>query len=150
MKFEHSVSIDGSRDSVWEILNDIPRAASCLPGVNDVRHEKDNTYLGAVRVQVGPMAFSLGGSVDITQDTDAGHWNMRARAQDKRIGGGVQANIDAFLTESSSEATELRVTADVQFLGRLGTLGQPLIKRKADELIQAFAENLQQAVREQG
>ena len=50
----------------------------------------------------------------------------------------------------AARSFDLAQTADVHFLGRLGTLGQPLIKRKADEMIQAFSENLRQAVREAG
>ena len=36
--------------------------------------------------------------------------------------------------------------ADVSFSGRLGQLGQPLIKKKADDMVQEFAEGLKRAV----
>ena len=39
--------------------------------------------------------------------------------------------------------SELRVTADVQFSGRLAELGQPLIRRKADAMVRDFARNMQ-------
>ena len=37
----------------------------------------------------------------------------------------------------------MQATADLQFSGRLGELGQPLIRRKADAMLEEFTENLQ-------
>ena len=75
---------------------------------------------------------------------------MRVRARDKRVGGGVQASIEVILVERDEDKSELSVKTDVQFIGRLGDLGQPLIKRKADSTIQEFAENLRLAVSGEG
>ena len=66
--------------------------------------------------------------------------------RDKRVGGGVQASIEVTLVERDEDKSELSVKTDVQFIGRLGDLGQPLIKRKADSTIQKVAENLRLAV----
>jgi carbon monoxide dehydrogenase subunit G len=38
------------------------------------------------------------------------------------------------------------VTADVHLSGRLGELGQPLIRRKADAMVREFAENVREAL----
>jgi carbon monoxide dehydrogenase subunit G len=46
------------------------------------------------------------------------------------------------LTERSAAETELQVSSDVSFLGKLGELGQPIIRRKADSVIKEFASNL--------
>ena len=146
MKFLHEVAIAGSLDAIWNVLDDIPRAAACMPGVTDVIHTENDQYQGVIQVQVGPMKFNLTGTVGVNRESDKKGWTMNARAQDNRINGGVQATIDAKLVEQSSNTASLTVTADVQFLGRIGTLGQPLIKRKADEMIEAFTKNLQAAV----
>jgi len=146
MKFAHEVLIDGSIDAIWNVLDDIPRAASCMPGVTEVIHTQDDEYQGVIQVQVGPMKFQLTGTVDVQRAPDTKSWTMKARAQDNRVNGGVQATINAMLAEQSSNVANLNVTADVQFLGRIGTLGQPLIKRKADQMIEAFTKNLQAAV----
>jgi len=47
---------------------------------------------------------------------------------------------------SGDNATEVSVTADVQFSGALAGLGQPLIKKKADAMVHEFAENLRKAI----
>jgi uncharacterized protein len=64
---------------------------------------------------------------------------VRADAKDSRLGGTVRATMDLALAEKGQE-TELRITSDVQIAGRIGEFGQPVIQRKADQLMAQFAE----------
>ena len=146
MIFEHRVTIEASKSQIWDLLSDFPRAAKLMPDVSDVKQQEDGSYGGTMRIRIGPIGLNLAGTIDVQQDDDIGLWNMKASAQDRRVGGGLQATIRVELVESSPAASELSVTADVQLLGRLGQLGQPLIKRKANSTIQEFAENLKAAV----
>ena len=142
MKFEHKVSLPRPKAEVDDALADIPAVARLIPGVEDVRQKEDGSYEGTVKVRVGPMVLTLKGDVGVEQDVDAGRWTMHARAQDKRIGGGISATIEALVTVAGPTTTDLDIATDVQLLGRLGELGQPLIKRKASDMIKGFADNL--------
>ena len=146
MKFTYDVTVDAPQDRVWAILSDVPQAASLMPGVESVVAQPDGTYTGAVRVRVGPIGFNLTGRVEVQQDRDAGTWRLQARADDRRVGAGVTSAVETVITEPTPGRTQMRVGADVQFSGRLGQLGQPLIKKKADDMVQAFAEGLKRAV----
>lgn len=150
MKFEHQIAIDAARNRVWAVLSDFPQAASLMPDVSEVRELEDGSYQGTMRVRVGPIGLNLTGTIEVEQDEPQGRWNMRVRARDRRVGGGVQASIEVTLVERDENKSELNVKTDVQFMGRLGELGQPLIKRKADSTIQKFAENLRMAVSGEG
>ena len=44
--------------------------------------------------------------------------------------------------EGASQETELVIASDISFLGKLGELGQPVIRKKADSVLQEFARNL--------
>ena len=142
MKFEHKVSLPRPKAEVDEALADIPAVARLIPGVEDVRQKADGSYEGTVKVRVGPMGLTLQGDVDVEQDVAAGRWTMRARAQDRRIGGGISATIEAHVKDAGPATTELDIVTDVQLMGRLGEMGQPLIKRKASDMIKGFADNL--------
>ena len=72
---------------------------------------------------------------------------MQAQAQDRKVGGGVRAIVEATLTGDEQGRTHLDVASDVQPLGRLAGLVQPIMKQKADSLLQEFVKNLQQAAR---
>ena len=72
-------------------------------------HTENDQYRGVVQVQVGPMKFNLTGTVGVNREPDKKSWTMKARAQDNRINGGVQATIDAKLSEQSLNMTNLNV-----------------------------------------
>ena len=84
--------------------------------------------------------------MEVDQDREAGTWRLKAQADDRRIGGGVASTVETVISEQAPGQTQMRVGADVQFSGRLGQLGQPLIKKKADDMVQEFAEGLKRAV----
>ncbi len=146
MKFTYDVIVDAPQDSVWAILSDVPQAASLMPGVESVELQADGTYMGVVRVRVGPIGINLAGRVEVDQDREAGTWRLKALAEDRRIGGGVASTVETVVSEPAPGQTQMSVSADVQFSGRLGQLGQPLIKKKADDMVQEFAEGLKRAV----
>ena len=146
MKFSYDVTVDAPQDRVWAILSDVVQAASLLPGVEAVEQQPDGSYTGTVRLRVGPIGINLAGRMEVDQDREAGTWRLKAQADDRRIGGGVASTVETVISEPAPGQTQMRVGADVQFSGRLGQLGQPLIKKKADDMVQAFAEGLKRAV----
>ena len=142
MKFEQIIEIPKPKIDINKTLADIPTVALFIPGVQEVRELEDGSFEGELRVKVGPMSILLNGKVDVEQNEQTGEWMLRAKAQDKRIGGGVSSTIVVKVKQLDSGSTELAIASDVQLTGRLGELGQPLIKRKAAAMINGFAENL--------
>ena len=149
MRFDHRVSVDAPPERVWPLVMDIPQAAACIPGAHDVRALDDGRYQGTVRVQVGPVTVSVQGTMALKeQDATARRAVMELEGADRRVGGGVRGTMTLELGEPSPGRTELRVGADITFIGRLAELGQHLVRRKAEALLQEFARNL--AARAQG
>jgi uncharacterized protein len=146
MKFTHSAKVAAPRDRVWARLMDIPAAARCVPGVASVRPNGKDKYLGTLAVQIGPVRLVLDGDFAVTaRDETAGTASIRADAKDSRVGGAIRATMDLALNEKAGE-TELRIGTDLAVMGRLGEFGQAVIKRKADQLMQDFAECLARQV----
>jgi carbon monoxide dehydrogenase subunit G len=145
MKFEHTIRIDAPKAKVTAFLDDFEKAALCLPGVEGVRPLGDGNYEGRVRVKVGPLGFNIMGKARPERGTD-GSWTVHGEGKDARIGAGAKAALEAKSVEIGEDATEVQVLADVTFSGALAGLGQPLIKKKADAMVQEFAENLRKAV----
>ncbi len=146
MKFEHTITVEAPIDAVRTFFEDVPAVAACVPGVEDTTAVEPDTYEGRLRIRVGPLAFTIAGRAHVEQDAD-GTWRMKGEGRDGRIGAGVSAALEARLREVSPSTTEVQATADLQFSGRLGELGQPLIRRKADAMLEEFTENLQQRFR---
>jgi len=46
------------------------------------------------------------------------------------------------LKELGPKETELVVETDVNILGKIGEFGQPIIRKKADQMLQQFIDNI--------
>jgi carbon monoxide dehydrogenase subunit G len=147
MRFEHAVRVPATRDRVWALLMDVPTIARCVPGADDVVETAAGTYRGAVRVSVGPVRLRLEGTVAMTQkDEQSGHAVMRLDATDKAVGGNVRAEVRMTLAEVEAGVTEVRLVTETTLAGRIGDLGQPLIKRQADRVVSEFARCLERTL----
>jgi carbon monoxide dehydrogenase subunit G len=146
MKFDHSARIPATRERVWAVIMDVPLVATCVPGVESVEALGNDVYRGTLRVKVGPIGLSLNGDVSITEkDEQAGTASMRADAADRKVGGMVKATMQMSLNPAGDGVTELRIVTDAQVGGRIGEFGQPIIKKKADQIMQEFAANVSKA-----
>jgi len=150
MKFTYNFVVEAPIEQVWKLLDDVPRAARLMPGIESVKPHGQDTYEATLRVRIGPMGFDLTGLIHLSTDRNLGKWRITAQAEDPRIGGGIAANIETEISQPSSDETAICLNADVNFLGRFGQLGQPLIKKKSDAMVQEFTENLRKAILDMG
>jgi carbon monoxide dehydrogenase subunit G len=143
MTFTQSCTITASREVVWDFLMDVQNIAQCLPGVEDVRQVDPETYDGTLRIKMGPIALALQGTICV-EATDRAQWHgaMRAEAKDRKLGGGVRARLGMDLLEKGSSETEMRVTLEAHVLGKIGEFGQPVMRKRADAMLQDFARQV--------
>ena len=107
----------------------------------------EDRYRGAMRIKVGPIALKLEGELALEErDASTATTRMRAEAADKRVGGSVQARVTMRATEVSLSETELMVRTEAVVLGRLGEFGQPVMRKKADQIMAEFAANVSRRV----
>ena len=143
MKFSQRAVIPVAREPLWEFLMDVPKVAKSLPGVETVSQLDDTTYQGTLKVRVGPISLNLQGKI-IVEERDRGRWRaaLRAEASDRLAAGAVKGKTTMELKETGAQETELLVETDVNILGRIGEFGQPIIRKKADQMLQQFVENM--------
>jgi len=143
LKLESRAIVPASREATWALVMDIPRAASCIPGVKEVTPDGEGGYQATLQARIGPMGMNLSGKITIvSQDADAGVASFLVEANDRRVGGGVKTDMTMRLTVKSPTETELEIISDTTFMGRLGELGQPIIRRKARNTLEEFSRNL--------
>jgi len=147
MKLENRCLVPADRDSTWALVMDIPRVATCVPGIENVTVEEDDRFQAVMKVRVGPISLNLAGTIQVLErDEDKGEAHFLVEASDRRVGGAVRTNITIQLDAQADNQTELLIVSDTNFMGRLGELGQPIIRRKANTTMQDFARNLAQQV----
>jgi len=142
MKVEIVSVVPASREATWALVMDIPKAASCIPGLKDITPDGEARYQATLQAKVGPMGMNLSGVITVlSQDAESGEAHFLVEANDRRVGGGVKTNMSMKVTAKSPTETELEIVADTTFMGRLGELGQPLIRRKARNTLEDFSKN---------
>jgi uncharacterized protein len=108
-----------------------------------VSEREDGQYAGEMRVRVGPIALTLQGVMSIQQrDRDNWRASMHGEATDRRVGGGLNATAQMTLLPEGENQTELLIQTEARLLGKLGEFGQPLIRKKADQMMAEFARNV--------
>jgi len=145
MTFTQTCTITASRDVVWDFLMQAENVARCLAGVEAFKQLDQDNYEGTLRVRVGPIALSLQGTLRVeARDREQWHGVMRAEAKDRRLGGGVRAHLSMDLREKGPTETAMYVTLEAHILGKIGEFGQPVIRKKADTMLQEFAAQVSQ------
>ena len=143
MKLEIHSIVPASREATWALVMDIPRAAACIPGIKDVTPDGEGRYQATLQARVGPMGMNLSGTITVlSQDADACEAEFLVEANDRRVGGGIKTSMTMKVTAQSPSETELEIVSDTTFMGRLGELGQPIIRRKARNTLEEFSRNL--------
>ena len=145
MNFTQTCTINANRAVVWDFLMHMENIAQCLEGVQAFTPVDADTYEGTLRVKVGPVALSFQGIVRV-ESRDREQWRgiVHAEAKDRRVGGGVRAHLQMHLVEKSPTDTEMHVALEAHVLGKIGEFGQPVIRKKAETMLQEFAAQVSQ------
>jgi carbon monoxide dehydrogenase subunit G len=143
MTFEQHCVIAAGREELWNFLLDIPQMAACVPGAEDVTASGEDRYSGRLRFKLGPIRLKLEGMM-VVNERDREQWRAAARseANDRRIGGGAKVSGQMQLVAIDRSTTQLILSGQVRFLGKLGEFGETLIRKQAEIIVAAFARNV--------
>ena len=149
MKLENQCVVPADWDATWDLLMEIPTAAALVPGVDEVTIREDGCFDARMQVRVGPMRLRFSGTVQLLEkDRERGEARFQVEAADRQVGGSVKADLTMQLDRQSESETGVSISTDVAFMGKLGELGQPLVRRKAAATLQDFARNLSNRIKE--
>jgi len=143
MILDQKVIVPAPPDRVWDFVMDVPRVAECVPGIESVEERGQDEYIGALKVRVGPIGVRLEGKVTVVErNAEERRAQMNVEAVDRRIKGAVNAKSTMQLVPLDDGTTELSVHTDASILGKLGEFGQAIMRRKADQIMKEFAQNM--------
>ena len=146
MKFEQTVALEAGIDKVWAFVMDVPSMAKCIPGVESVEDLGNEKYKVVMKIRVGPIGLTLNSELSVVEKNEETRTAaLRVDAADKRVGGAVKSTMTMHL-EANGSGTKMQVETDAQVMGRIGDFGQPVIRKKADQMLQEVAANLRKAL----
>jgi uncharacterized protein len=149
MKFQGNLSIARPVEKVWEFLWDIEKLTSCIPGCEGIKTIKDREkYELTVKDSVGPITVHFELLAEVKKLEPLKRIEIALEGKDFKAGG-VRQTMTLVLTAKGSDS-EIDFETDVNVFGRLGTLGYPFVKKKAETVINEFSENVKSAIEANG
>ena len=144
MRFEQRIEVKVDVPKVWEFLWDVERLARCLPGCQEAREiEPQQKYEVVVEERIGPFKARFEMDVNVVEMDKERRVRLLAVGKDKKLGASTRTELDVQLEAMASGGTALEIVAEIQVVGRIASLGQVPIKRKAQDVVQRFAKAIQ-------
>jgi uncharacterized protein len=145
MKFQGNLLIARPIEKVWEFLWDIEKLSKCIPGCQAVKTLKERErYELSVNDSVGPITVQLELLADVKKIEPLKRIEIAMQGKDFKAGGVRQTM--ALALASKDNETQVDFETDVNVFGRLGTLGYPFVKKKAEAVIKEFGDNVKSAI----
>ena len=143
---EERFEVAATPDVVWAFLLDPARLASCLPGCDRLEIVDASTYRLRLTVKVGLLSTTQDLRMTIVEADPPRRLVAEGRGEDTRLGSQVDVRNTLELAPSSGGATTVSYRSEVKVLGRLGSVGDAVMKVKARELAGQFAARVRAAI----
>ena len=142
MNIAGEITVAAPREAVFKALSDAPFFASCVEGVRDL-NEIDATHYDAVfETRIAYMRFKFKVGVEMTQAISPPE-EIEAKVEGTPLGivGRLTATATTRLAEAGGQ-TVIHYSIDATLTGKLGSMGQPVLKAKAKDMEKQFAARL--------
>jgi carbon monoxide dehydrogenase subunit G len=140
-RIEETFRVDAPLDRVWRYIIDPHRVVRCLPGAELTGEDGERTYLGRVKVRVGPVTAGYAGRAQL-EEVDEPRHRVRLVGEGRENGGvgSARLTMTTRLVTTPDGATEIRVEADVDVAGKIVQFGRGMIEGVSRQLFHRFAE----------
>jgi len=128
-------------DRVWEFLLDPNEVVQCMPGAALDEVVDERTFLGTIRVKVGPIVTSYKGRVRFEEVDRAGYRiEMAAEGREAAGSGSARATMTSRLTILPGGGTSVVAEARAEVTGRVMQFGQSMIEGVSHQLFLEFVK----------
>ena len=140
MQFEKQVEIQAPIEKVWNFIWDVDRFIACVPGCKEAMTVEEGKRYSATMVEkVGPFKVEFPTTIEVLEREELSRIKAQASGADNKIGSRMKLDLEVKLREENDK-TVLQFVAGVDILGKLAALGHGIIKRKADQVLDEFAQ----------
>jgi uncharacterized protein len=141
LRIEETFQLRAPPARVWAYLTDPRQVVTCLPGAELTSVEDESTFLGKVKVKVGPVVAAYSGKVTITErDEGAGVVRIVGEGRESAGAGSAKMTMTSTLVARPDGGTEVRVTADLDIVGRIAQFGRGMIESVNRQMFKQFTE----------
>jgi len=126
---------------VFNALSDAPFFASCIEGVRDLKQIDATHYDAVLETRIAYMRFTFRVAVEMSRISPPDDIEAKVEGTPLGVVGRLTATANTRLTEAGG-ATVIRYAIDATLTGKLGSMGQPVLKSKAKDMEKQFTERI--------
>lgn len=144
-KIEERFEVKAPVERVWNYLIDPKRVVQCLPGAELLEQQDERTFLGAIKVKVGPLSMSYKGQAKFTDINEETH-QVRMVGDAREVGGSGSTKVSMLSTVSplDSGGCEVIVNADIDLVGKIVQFGRGMIEEVSRQMFRQFSACVRQ------
>jgi carbon monoxide dehydrogenase subunit G len=147
MEIVNRFSVDSAIENAWKALLDVPLVVSCFPGATLTDALGKDSYMGLIRVKLGPIAMEFAGTVTLSAPSaDTYTATVTATWQEtKNRGSATTATTFSLSRLGDAAGTQVDVRTDVQMAGQVAQYGRGvgIINAVSEQMVRQFAASLQ-------
>ncbi len=141
MKFSGEVTVHAPRARVYKAVRDARFFASCVEGVQDLQEVAPDTYAALFTTKVAYMNFKFKVTVQVVRAVEPSEIEAKVVGAPLGIVGRLAATSLTTLVEDGDQ-TKIEYALDAALTGKLGSVGEPVLRAKAKEMERQFAARL--------
>lgn len=143
MKISGELTVPAPQAAVFDAVQDARFFASCIDGVQELTEVDPTHYDAVLETKVAYMKFRFKLSVEVTRKEPPDTIEAKVEGAPLGIVGRITATSLTRLSQVGDE-TKIAYEIDAAITGKLGSLGQPVLKSKAKEMEKQFASRLRE------
>ena len=144
-KIEERFEVQAPVERVWKYLIDPQSVVQCLPGAELLEQQDAQSFLGAIKVKVGPLAMSYKGRAKFTEVNEETH-QVRMVGDAREVGGSGSTKVSMLstVTPLANGGSEVSVNADVELVGKIVQFGRGMIEEVSRQMFRQFSACVKQ------
>ncbi|MGA2891298.1 MAG: SRPBCC domain-containing protein [Xanthobacteraceae bacterium] len=145
MKFSGQLSVKAPRAEVYKAVRDARFFASCVDGVSELSETAPDTYAAVFETKVAYMKFKFKVTVEVTRAQEPSEIEAKVEGAPLGIVGRLTGTSLTRLSDADvdgSPGTRIDYEVETALTGKLGSLGQPVLRSKAKDMERQFAARL--------
>jgi uncharacterized protein len=149
MKFTGDILVEAPREAVYAKVRDARFFASCVEGVQELNEIDPDHYTAVLETKVAYLKFKFNVAVEVVRADPPREIEAKVEGTPLGIVGRLTATAVTRLAEEGKE-TKVSYEIEAALTGKLGSLGQPVLRAKAKEMEKKFAERMRAAFAAEG
>ena len=144
MNVSGEFTVNAPRAAVFDAIRDPKSFISLVDGIRDLKEIDPTHYEAVFETKIAYLNFKFNVTVEVMK-LEVGEISAKIEGKPLGVVGRLTAVTTTTLTDAGNE-TKINYSVDSTLAGKLGSMGQPVLRSKAKEMEKQFANRLRERV----